>query len=117
MQERKNLHMPLGQRLGAEMIRAYILLASLMAMFLLPLASASGTLAGAEICSDGACSGWMLGYSDDDNHYSIYNGPTSNTSCDNNTFNFGFAIAGENNMCSSRTDCDSCHVELTMITL
>lgn len=98
------------------MLRKHTLIAMLTCLFLLPIASASGTLAGAEICSDGACSGWLIGYSDDDSNYTIYNGPTSSSSCDGNTVNVGFAVAGENNMCSSSADCDSCHVELKKLT-
>lgn len=69
----------------------------------------AGALAGAEICTGDSCNGWVIGYSNEDNEYTISNGPTGGDACTNST-NVGFAIAGENNMCQSNTNCDTCNV-------
>lgn len=67
--------------------------------------------AGLEVCNDNSCSGWVIGYSDDDDSYTINSGPTGGNACNNST-NVGFALFGSNNMCNSSANCESCDVSV-----
>lgn len=94
---------------GRSAIAGFVCLS--MAMAIGGPAQARGTLAGAEICTSDSCNGWVIGYSDDDDEYTITNGPTGGDACTNST-NVGFAVAGDNNMCQSNTSCGACTVTI-----